>query len=111
MRRRARASPVASADEFCPGGYVCIWREANFQGDQKSVLGANYGGLWVGNNSSPWHYSLKNKFTDRAVLTAAYEGQNPPSTCTNPGLNRPFPPAFRMVYVSLAGQRRSDFGM
>jgi hypothetical protein len=102
---------VAHADESCPDGYVCIWYQANYQGQQKIMLGANYGGFWVGNNGSPWLFSLKNKFTNRAVLTAAYEGQSPLSTCTNPGLNRPFPPAFRLVYVSHAGQRCSDFGM
>jgi len=101
---------AARADDFCPAGYVCVWNGANYQG-QKVVIGASYGGLWVGNNGSPWQFSLKNKFSDRAVLTAAYEGQHPPSTCTNPGLNRPNPPAFRLVYVSLAGQRCSDFGM
>lgn len=102
---------VAHADDdFCPTGYVCIWTQANYQG-QKTPLGAAYGGWWVGNNQTPWQFSLKNQFTDRAVLTAAYEGQSPVSTCTNPGLNRPAPPAFRLVYVSLAGQRCSDFGM
>lgn len=101
---------VAHADEICPDGYVCTWNGANFQG-QKTALGAGYGGLWVGNNNSPWQFSLKNKFTDRAVLTAAYEGQHPASTCTNPGLNRPSPPAFRLIYVSHTGLRCSDFGM
>ncbi len=101
---------VAIADDFCPDGHVCIWNGANYQG-QKGLLGASYGGWWVGNNGSAWQFSLKNKFSDRAVLTAAYEGQNPVSTCTNPGLNRPFPPAFRLIYVSFAGQRCSDFGM
>jgi Peptidase inhibitor family I36 len=100
----------AHADEFCPTGYVCIWNGANYTGNTKGLLGAEYSGLWVGNNGSPWQFSLKNKFDNRAVLTAAYKG-GPLSTCTNPGLNRPFPPAFRLIYVSLTGQRCSDFGM
>lgn len=106
----ALSSAAHADDSTCPGGYVCIWTGANFQG-QKGALGAAYSGWWVGNNGSQWQFSLKNNFSDRAVLTAAYEGQSPLSTCTNPGLNRPFPPAFRLIYVSFAGQRCSDFGM
>ena len=67
-----------------------------------------YGGVgWVWVSPDQVNYnSLKNHLSNRAVLTAQpYEEV----TCTNPGMNRPYPAPFKIFYMSNAGQRCSDF--
>src|SRR5262245_59506628 len=92
-------SGAAQADEFCPGGNVCFWKQALFQGD-KAVFGNSPEGVWR-SLGSPYH-SIKNNFDNRAVWTAL-SGQS--ATCTNPGTNRSGAPVFNVFLVGAAGSR------
>ncbi|MGH3941307.1 MAG: peptidase inhibitor family I36 protein [Pseudonocardiaceae bacterium] len=91
---------TAHADDYCPGGYVCFWKQNYFQGG-KAVYGAsNEGGWWIIDTTN--YRSIKNHFDNRAVWTAQpYQ----PATCTNPGTNRNAAPAFSAFYVGAPGSR------
>ncbi|HEX8067230.1 MAG TPA: peptidase inhibitor family I36 protein [Thermoleophilaceae bacterium] len=55
----------ASADSYCPDGWVCFWSNTQYEGTKWG-----YGASWA---DGSWHWfsngkwSMKNRFTNRAV--------------------------------------------
>lgn len=96
-------SGAAQADDFCPSGNVCFWRQNSFQGG-KAVHGNSPEGVWrwVEEPTHNNYRSIKNHFDNRAVWTADTNGN---VACTNPGTNRPAPPLFSGFLVGGAGSR------
>jgi hypothetical protein len=75
------ATPALADDASCPGNYVCVWNQANFQG-AKRVIGAGEAGTWL--NFDNYKYSIKNQFSNRAVWT--YAAYTKTYACFNPGV-------------------------
>jgi hypothetical protein len=94
------ASGTAQADDFCPSGNVCFWKQVSFQGEKRVFGAAAEGGWWIIDGTN--FRSIKNHYDNRAVWTALFGG---PITCTNPGTNRPDPGVFTHFFVGASGSR------
>lgn len=90
----------ARADTTCPDFNVCFWTLQHYQGT-KMVYGNKAAGGWLFVDASGRNYnSLKNRFSNRAVLTAIV-GQA--ATCTPAGGIRATPPPFNVFQILPAG--------
>lgn len=96
----AGATPAMADDSSCPDGNVCFWTLQNFEGS-KQVAGNRWEGQWVWVDGYHRNYhSLKNRFSNRAVLTAKpYQA----IYCTPAGGKRETAPEFTVFFVGGAG--------
>jgi hypothetical protein len=90
----------ASADTGCADGNVCFWPLQNFEGNKQSY-GNNVAGQWFYVNGGQNYHSLKNRFTNRAVLTGKVNVGN--LVCTPAGNSRATAPEFDAFFVGAPG--------
>jgi hypothetical protein len=94
------AGTPAAADTGCATGNACFWPLQNYGGN-KQIAGNAWEGQWVWVDAEHRNYhSLKNRFTNRAVLSAK---PNQTVHCTPAGGERPTAPEFTVILVGGAG--------
>ena len=92
------ADASAESSPSCANGYVCVWRQASYEGD-KAIYPADRAGAYIYVVSRS---SIKNRFGTRAVWF--YLGPNRQG-CVNGGGERSSTPRFDTIWIGLPGQR------